>query len=1230
VDPPTERPKADPTAPRARTTLRDAHPVCFLRGRNYRVSATVGVSTVVTTPVLAILDTGAGPNLVREDVLPEDWERHRLKTEPDYHVVSAGGNPMPQRGVVTLCVQLGSLKTRSNFIVVKNLTAGCILGCQFIDRHVHSILPKERRVRLTEGGSVAILRADGTPDSDRRHAMRDQRSKPPSPKIRVATLSLIKARSEAFVPVVCQAPGLRFLQANLRGRAIGTYMANGVAEVIPGQAFLVRVVNTSLQDRKLPKGMILGLALPHPTGIVTLADLQVTSPESDSRRSLSEAEEYALRRDPPPVPDRPDVEGELWKEAVDLAHLTPMEREKVFGLLGKHRKMWDGRLGHAHATTHRIQLTPGAKPVHSQPYRAGSAAREAESAEIQRMLKAGVIEPASSEWASPVVLIPKPDGSMRFCVDYRRLNAVTVRDSYPLPRMDECIDSLGDAGVFSTLDCNSGYWQIPLHPSDVEKTTFTSHEGLYWFLRMPFGLRNAPATFQRFVDITLTGLTWKVCLVYLDDIIVFSKNNEEHMEHLDLVLHRLYRAGLSLNLKKCHFFKKEVSYLGHVIGQGTLSVSGKNTRALKTAKPPTTQTELRSFLGLCNVYRRFVPGFAKVAAPLNALLRKGESPQLGELTATQLQAFESLRDRLLSPPILALPKAEGQFILDTDASAEQIGCCLLQGQADGEKLPIGYWSRGLTGAERNYSTTEKECLAIVWAVLHLRSYLEGRHFVIRTDHHSLRWVLNLADAQGRLARWRLRLQEFDYEVLYLPGKAHHAADTMSRLKPSSVEDAPSEPVDTEIPCFAVDKYPHAASTELETIWGPVDDDGDPVAITLEELRDRQKGDQMCEALTLLWGALPGLDYDPNGILGNVLPTGEFQIVIPAPVPPGPLTVVYELSLSEGQTHPHGGDAMVLRGGETLATFATFAHCAQDGEAVDAVEENWPSQIQLEELRTEQEADDECRELFESSLRNAHPIIDMDRDGILVRKAPLDGSEQIVVPKALRARLLHLEHFPKAVGHPGVTKMFRSMRRRYFWRHLFQDVENTVKQCAQCARNNVQERQHANYMKLFPANEPLEYVAIDLLGPLPKTAHGNRYLLVISDRFSKLTRTVPLRTTTALVVAKAFCTHWVYAYGIPKFLLSDNGTQFTSKFFLEVCRELGIAKVFTTAYHPQTNGQVERFNRTILNALRAYVAKRQTDWDEYTPSLTFGYNSQVHASSGIAPFDFGSIETSGLT
>jgi Reverse transcriptase (RNA-dependent DNA polymerase) len=223
-------------------------------------------------------------------------------------------------------------------------------------------------------------------------------------------------------------------------------------------------------------------------------------------------------------------------------------------MLGKHRSMWDGRLGHVQTTSHRIELVPGTTPVHSQPYRAGALPRETESSEVQRMLKAKVIEPTTSEWDIPVVLVPKADGSMRFCFDYRRLNALTVRDSYPLPRMEECIDSLGDAKIFSTLDCNSGYWQIPVHPDDRAKTTFTSQEGLYRFLRMPFGLRNAPETFQRFVDTTLAGFTWKICFVYQDDIIIFSKTKEEHLEHLDAVLHCLYRAGLSLNLKKCYFF----------------------------------------------------------------------------------------------------------------------------------------------------------------------------------------------------------------------------------------------------------------------------------------------------------------------------------------------------------------------------------------------------------------------------------------------------------------------------------------------------------------------------------------------------------------------------------------------------------------------------------------------------------------------------------------------------
>jgi RNase H-like domain found in reverse transcriptase len=268
------------------------------------------------------------------------------------------------------------------------------------------------------------------------------------------------------------------------------------------------------------------------------------------------------------------------------------------------------------------------------------------------------------------------------------------------------------------------------------------------------------------------------------------------------VLDRLYRAGLTLNLKKCHFFKDTVDFLGHVIRPGKLSVAEKTTAALKEVTHPTAQTELRSFLGLCNVSRLFFKGFAKIAAPLNILLRKGETPQLSPLSPEQVFAFDTLRASLVHPPILALPRIEGAFTPDMDASDHQLGCCILQEQPDGTQKPFGYWSRGFTSADKNYSTTEKECLEIVWAILDLRPYLEGQKFIIRNDHHSLRWNLNSSDAQGRLARWSLRLLEFDYEVQYHPGALHHGADMMSRLRsddPAIAE--PTDEIDTNVPCL---------------------------------------------------------------------------------------------------------------------------------------------------------------------------------------------------------------------------------------------------------------------------------------------------------------------------------------------------------------------------------------------------------------------------------------------
>ena len=272
------------------------------------------------------------------------------------------------------------------------------------------------------------------------------------------------------------------------------------------------------------------------------------------------------------------------------------------------------------------------------------------------MLRAGVIEPAMPEWASPLVFVPKKDGNMQFCVDYWKLNAVTVRYSYPLPRMDECIESLGGATVFTTLDCNSGYWQVETAGEDREKTKFASHCGLHHFLRMPFGLKNAPATFQRAVDIILSQVKWETALVYLDDVIIYSKTVMEHFAHVREALRLLRDAGVSLKLSKCAFFDTSVTYLGHVIRPGRLEIEPRNVFAIERARPPQNQTELQSFLGMCNVYHRFLKDFAKRAAQLNRKTGKNQSLEFEVLTDEEYEAFVELKKRLVSPAILALPR----------------------------------------------------------------------------------------------------------------------------------------------------------------------------------------------------------------------------------------------------------------------------------------------------------------------------------------------------------------------------------------------------------------------------------------------------------------------------------------------------------------------------------------------------------------------------------------------
>jgi len=291
--------------------------------------------------------------------------------------------------------------------------------------------------------------------------------------------------------------------------------------------------------------------------------------------------------------------------------------------------------------------------------------------------------------------------------------------------MDDCLDSLGDAQFFSMLDCNAGYVQIPIAEKDTPKTAFTSPCGTYQCTRLLFGLCNAPATFQRAIDMILSGFKWQNVLVYLDDLIIFSADAESHLSHLDTFLTLLGKHVVTLKAQKCHLFSNEVEYLGHVVRPGRLSGNEKNLKAIKKAVFPKTQTQLRSFLGMCNVYRRFTADFVNTAKPLNDLNSVKLPKRMSPPSPGEQAAFDKLRTQLCHPPILAIPRKEEKYIIDVDASYDQLGCCLLQQQPDDKYLSVGYFSKGLLPAEKNYTATEVEGLGVVWAVGLLRPYIES-------------------------------------------------------------------------------------------------------------------------------------------------------------------------------------------------------------------------------------------------------------------------------------------------------------------------------------------------------------------------------------------------------------------------------------------------------------------------------------------------------------------------
>ena len=583
-------------------------------------------------------------------------------------------------------------------------------------------------------------------------------------------------------------------------------------------------------------------------------------------------------------------------------------------------------LGRTDIIMHHID-TNGARPVRQSLRRYPPAHQEAISQHVDNMLKQSTIEPASSPWASNVVLVKKKDGSLRCCIDYRQLNLVTRKDAYPLPRINVCLDAMASATLFSTFDLRSSYHQVVVAPEDRDKTAFICPRGMYRYRTMPFGLCNAGATFQRLMDVVMTGLHLDICLVYLDDVILFSKTVDEHLERLVRILSRLLSAGLKLKPEKCSLLKRSVCFLGHVVSGDGIATDPDKTKAVSEWPVPSSVKELRSFLGLAGYYRRFVQDFASIAAPLHALTRKDHAFVWTDVTQS---AFETLKDALTSPPILAMPNDTDEFILDTDASNHTIGAVLSQVQGRVERV-IAYASRTLDKREVNYCITRKELLSIVHSLKYFKQYLMGRHFKVRTDHAPLTWLRRTPDPIGQQARWLEVMEEFDFEVEHRPGTKHANADALSRrpchlkacvcryenaeeLEPSSelehavstVFEAVENDARTLISCAAVTPTPDVDDNlgigwTLEGIRAAQEDYPDVLYVLqlLKQSSDKPPWESVSmqsHDVRVLWGMWPRLRVS-NGLLQRKFesPDGitvKWQVILPAKLRREFLTVIH--------------------------------------------------------------------------------------------------------------------------------------------------------------------------------------------------------------------------------------------------------------------------------------------------------------------------------------------------
>ena len=825
-----------------------------------------------------------------------------------------------------------------------------------------------------------------------------------------------------------------------------------------------------------------------------------------------------------------------------LEHLQKEAKE----MLKRNAKVFsktDLDMGRTKLVKHHIKLTDPV-PFKEAYRRIPPQMYDEVKAYIQEMLNLGAIRPSNSPWTSAIVLVRKKDGRLRFCIDLRRLNNRTIKDAYSLPMIESILDSLIGAQIFSTLDLKAGYWQVEMAEECKAYTAFTCGPlGFYECDTMPFGATNAPATFQRLMHDCLGDLNMNWCIVYLDDIIIFSDTKEEHLKRLEAVFQKLSAAGLKLKPSKCFFFREEIEYLGHVVSGKGVATNPKKVEAVTKWPTPKTVYDVRSFLGFVGYYRRFIKDFSKIAKPIREVItglenqsKRTAKKTFIEWTEAADSAFEHLKTLCTSTPILAYPDYQLPFVLHTDSSSEGLGAVLYQKQ-DGILRVIAYASRSVSKSESHYPAHKLEFLALKWAVCEkFHEYLYGsKTFEVYTDNNPLTYVLTSAKLDACGQRWVAKLANYNFTIKYKCGLSNVEADALSRIS-----------------------------------WPDILADNEDLDIDLD-----------CMETHVVNAILTG-SRSKSSLIESVSCSSKI-------IPP-------ELSLDSNSS----------------SEIDWMKEQRADCNLIVIIKVIESGQLQKRKLQGKDSPEVKSLLRIRKSLRLVKDI--------LYRKSYSDNSSpkkvlwQLIVPKAHRSRALAGCH--DDVGHQGRMRTLSLLRERFFWTGMQAEATQYVLKCTRCLRRKTPS--HMAPLQPIHVTQPLELVHMDYLSLEP--SKGNiENVLVITDHFTRYALAYPSKTQTAQATARILWDNFICHYGFPEKFISDQGRNFESDLIKELCKIAGVQKLHTTPYHPQGNGQCERFNSTLCNMLGTLSEEEKSDWKSYLGCMTHAYNCTKHASTTYSPY-----------